>query len=126
MPEPRMTGYFGRGRQLLIGKFLFSGHLIEAPGMSIWDTSARVDTARYLAHGFDWLDDLVLFPIGEVLDYKPGFGMTFNAYNFLEIKKGQIVNATTISLEFYKKNFQKCHAFLSKKDLIALKEKLAN
>ena len=58
MPEPRMTGYFGRGRQLLIGKFLFSGHLIEAPGMSIWDTSARVDTARYLAHGFDWLDDL--------------------------------------------------------------------
>ena len=57
-PEPKMIGHFARGRQLLAGNFLFSGHLIEAPGVSIWEAAARVDTATETAHGFNWLDDL--------------------------------------------------------------------
>ncbi len=57
-PEPKMIGHFARGRQLLAGNFLFSGHLIEAPGVTIWDAAARVDTATEAAHGFNWLDDL--------------------------------------------------------------------
>lgn len=57
-PEPKMIGHFARGRQLLAGNFLFSGHLLEAPGVNIWDAAARVDTATAGAHGFAWLDDL--------------------------------------------------------------------
>lgn len=42
----------------MAGNFLFSGHLIEAPGISIWDAADRIspDTAR--GQGFGWLDDL--------------------------------------------------------------------
>ena len=57
-PEPKMIGHYARGRQLLAGNFLFSGHLLEAPGASIWDAAARVDTSTNDAHGFTWLDDL--------------------------------------------------------------------
>lgn len=57
-PEPKMIGYYARGRQLLAGNYLFSGHLIEAPGVSIWDAAERVDTSVNAAHGFAWLDDL--------------------------------------------------------------------
>lgn len=57
-PEPRMIGHFARGRQLLAGNFLFSGHLIEAPGASLWDAAARVEGSDDIAHGFAWLDDL--------------------------------------------------------------------
>ncbi|MBU2992107.1 heparinase II/III family protein [Octadecabacter sp. 1_MG-2023] len=57
-PEPKMIGHFARGRQLLAGNFLFSGHLIEAPGVSLWEAAARVDTSTNAAHGFAWLDDM--------------------------------------------------------------------
>lgn len=57
-PEPKMIGHYARGRQLLAGNFLFSGHLLEAPGANIWDAAARVDTATNTVHGFTWLDDL--------------------------------------------------------------------
>jgi len=57
-PEPRLIGRFARGRQLVAGNFLFSGHLIEAPGASIWSAAVRVDNAIETAHGFNWLDDL--------------------------------------------------------------------
>lgn len=57
-PEPKMIGHVSRGRQLLAGNFLFSGHLIEAPGVSLWEAAARVDTSTNAAHGFAWLDDL--------------------------------------------------------------------
>lgn len=57
-PEPKMIGHYARGRQLLAGNFLFSGHLLEAPGVSIWDAAERVDTSADFAHGFAWLDDL--------------------------------------------------------------------
>ncbi|WP_281980851.1 heparinase II/III family protein [Thalassorhabdomicrobium marinisediminis] len=63
-PEPKMIGHFARGRQLLAGNFLFRGHLIEAPGASIWDAAERVDTATAASHGFTWLDDLAA--VGDV------------------------------------------------------------
>ena len=63
-PEPKMIGHFARGRQLLAGNFLFSGHLIEAPSTSIWEAAERVDTSTNSAHGFEWLDDLAA--VGDV------------------------------------------------------------
>jgi uncharacterized heparinase superfamily protein len=57
-PEPKMIGHYSRGRQLLAGNFLFSGHLIEAPGINLWEAAKRVTTSTNSAHGFAWLDDL--------------------------------------------------------------------
>lgn len=57
-PEPRIIGSVARGQQLLAGNFMFSGHLIEAPGASIWDAADRVAAQSALGQGFTWLDDL--------------------------------------------------------------------
>ncbi|MDE0968825.1 MAG: heparinase II/III family protein [Octadecabacter sp.] len=57
-PEPKMIGHYARGRQLLAGNFLFSGHLIEAPGINLWEAAGRVTTSTNSVHGFAWLDDL--------------------------------------------------------------------
>ncbi len=58
-PEPRSIGHYARGRQLIAGNFLFSGHLIEAPATSIWDV-APSETPHIIAQlqGCGWLDDL--------------------------------------------------------------------
>jgi uncharacterized heparinase superfamily protein len=58
-PEPRTIGSFARGRQLIAGNYLFSGHLLTARGTDLWDLPAP--DAGFLAeiHGFSWLDDLV-------------------------------------------------------------------
>jgi len=37
---------------------LHARHLIEAPGVSLWDAAERVSTATDAAHGFAWLDDM--------------------------------------------------------------------
>ncbi|MFT4150836.1 MAG: heparinase II/III family protein [Paracoccaceae bacterium] len=57
-PEPRTIGLFGRGKQLIAGNLLFAGHLVQAPGRSLWDIAPP--DAAYAAelHGFAWLDDL--------------------------------------------------------------------
>lgn len=57
-PEPKMIGHFARGRQLLAGNFLFSGQLVEAAGVSIWDAAAQADASTNDVHGFAWLDDM--------------------------------------------------------------------
>lgn len=57
-PEPKMIGHYARGRQLLAGNFLFSGHLIEAPDTSIWDAAIQAPTPTNDVHGFAWLDDM--------------------------------------------------------------------
>lgn len=57
-PEPRSIGLFSRGKQLVAGNFLFAGHLIEAPGQSIWDLRAPDAPFAAEIHGFGWLDDL--------------------------------------------------------------------
>ncbi|WP_373634797.1 heparinase II/III family protein [Yoonia sp. SS1-5] len=57
-PEPRTIGRVARGRQLVDGKFLFSGLLVEEPGRSIWDVAPhRSDIGREI-QGCTWLDDL--------------------------------------------------------------------
>lgn len=72
----------------------------------------------------DWIDDLILLPLGEPVDYKQGFGISFKEYKLLEVKHGELIGSKKFPLEFYKKIFNKCHLFLRKKDLIQLKEKL--
>ena len=57
-PEPKTVGRFARGRQLIAGHFLFAGHLVEAPGQSIWDLGAPDAAFEAERHGFTWLDDL--------------------------------------------------------------------
>lgn len=57
-PEPRTIGSFARGRQLIGGNLLFAGHLIEAPGTSLWNVTAPDDPYDAERHGFGWLDDL--------------------------------------------------------------------
>ncbi len=57
-PEPRSVGHFGRGRQLVAGRFLLGGQLIEAPRETIWDIGDKGDPYAIALHGFAWLDDL--------------------------------------------------------------------
>ncbi|WP_375174314.1 heparinase II/III family protein [Pseudooceanicola sp.] len=57
-PEPRTIGSFARGRQLVAGNFIFSGHLVEDSGADIW--ALPFPDAAFLneIHGFTWLDDM--------------------------------------------------------------------
>ncbi|MBV0913369.1 heparinase II/III family protein [Anianabacter salinae] len=57
-PEPRTIGRFAKGRQIIGGQFLFAGHLIEAPGVSIWDIKSPDLAFETELHSFEWLDDL--------------------------------------------------------------------
>ena len=57
-PEPRTIGSFARGRQLVAGNYLFSGHLYEGQGTRLWDVEAPDDAWLDEIHGFAWLDDL--------------------------------------------------------------------
>jgi uncharacterized heparinase superfamily protein len=57
-PEPRSIGHYARGRQLVAGNFLFSGYLIEAPGLLIWDIAIPDPAFKDEVQGFAWLDDL--------------------------------------------------------------------
>jgi len=57
-PEPRTIGSQARGRQLLVGNFLFAGFLIEGPGVSIWNLPMPDRAFESALHGCTWLDDL--------------------------------------------------------------------
>ncbi|MFN3576714.1 MAG: heparinase II/III family protein, partial [Tabrizicola sp.] len=57
-PEPRSIGQLTRGRQLVQGTVLLAGHLVEAPGGSLWEIDAPDPAFAAEAHGFAWLDDL--------------------------------------------------------------------
>lgn len=57
-PEPKTIGSFARGKQLCAGNFVFAGHLVEAPGRSIWDLPVPDPGFEEELHGFAWLDDL--------------------------------------------------------------------
>ena len=58
LPEPRSIGSFARGRQLVAGNFLFSGHLLQQPETCMWDLEAPEAAFCDDLHGFGWLDDL--------------------------------------------------------------------
>ncbi|WP_127902628.1 heparinase II/III family protein [Solirhodobacter olei] len=57
-PEPRTIGSFARGRQLVAGNFLFSGSLVEGPGVGLWDLPMPDAAFEEALQGFAWLDDL--------------------------------------------------------------------
>lgn len=57
-PEPRSSGSFARGRQLLSGNFQFSGHILRHPNIAIWDLACPDHLFETEIHGFEWLDDL--------------------------------------------------------------------
>ncbi|KEO54198.1 heparinase II/III family protein [Thioclava pacifica] len=57
-PEPRTIGSFAKGRQLIQGNFLFSGFLIEGPGVNIWDLPMPDPAFEEALQGCGWLDDL--------------------------------------------------------------------
>ncbi|MEM6720906.1 MAG: hypothetical protein AAF611_16365 [Bacteroidota bacterium] len=72
----------------------------------------------------DWIDDIIVLPHGEPLDYEQGFGIAYSEYELLEVKHGELLNSKKVSLEAYKKVVNKWHVFLRKKDLLLLKKKL--
>lgn len=57
-PEPRSIGVVVRGQQLVAGKFLFSGLLVESPDLSIWEIAEQNQIVGDEIHGSTWLDDL--------------------------------------------------------------------
>ncbi len=81
-PAPRAIGSFVRGEQLLAGRFIFSGHLVEAPETSLWNL--RPPSAAFLeaTQSFGWLDDLAALGGGGarkhaqtwLLEWIGGFG----------------------------------------------------
>ena len=57
-PEPLSIGSYRKGRQIVAGKLMFAGELIEAPDISLWDVEMPSADFSSEAHGFLWLDDL--------------------------------------------------------------------
>jgi len=57
-PEPRTIGRAWRGRDLIAGRFLFAGTLVEAPGSSPFALDVSDPGFAAEVQGFLWLDDL--------------------------------------------------------------------
>lgn len=57
-PEPRTIGLYVRGKQLLAGRFVAGGQMIDRPGQPIWNLPLSDAAAQRDLHGFAWLDDL--------------------------------------------------------------------
>ena len=57
-PEPRTIGVVARGKQLIVGNFLFAGLLVEGPDRSIWDIATENPAITDELHGCAWLEDL--------------------------------------------------------------------
>ena len=82
-PEPRTIGSFERGQQLVSGRVLITGHVMEFGDGSVWSLPPSSDLFAAELHGFGWLDDLAAF--GDqgaktkaqawVLEWILGFGM---------------------------------------------------
>jgi uncharacterized heparinase superfamily protein len=82
-PEPWTIGDFERGQQLVSGKVLITGHMMDVGENSIWSQSPQSELFATELQGFGWLDDLAA--LGDqaakykaqswVLDWISGFGM---------------------------------------------------
>ena len=82
-PEPWTIGNFERGQQLVSGKVLITGHLMDIEEKSIWSQSPPSELFAIELQGFGWLDDLAA--LGDwaakykaqswVLDWISGFDM---------------------------------------------------
>ena len=58
-PQPRTLGSAIAGRHLIAGQFQFAGHLITAPGRSVWTILPPEPAFEQAMQGFHWLDDLM-------------------------------------------------------------------
>ena len=58
-PQPRTLGSAIAGRHLMAGQFRFAGHLVTAPGRSVWTILPPVPAFEQALQGFHWLDDLM-------------------------------------------------------------------
>ncbi len=57
-PEPRTIGSFAKGRQLMVGNFLFAGNLVADADLNMWSLDMPELAFEEELHGFAWLDDL--------------------------------------------------------------------
>ncbi len=57
-PEPRTIGRVSTGQQLVAGKVLLAGHLLDLDESSIWDMPAPSHAFTEALQGFGWMDDL--------------------------------------------------------------------
>lgn len=57
-PEPRTIGSFARGQQLVAGKLLLAGYLIESQDTGLWEVKSPAPAFEAERQGFAWLDDL--------------------------------------------------------------------
>lgn len=58
-PQPRLIGSARAGQHLVAGQFHFAGHLVSAPGRSVWTILPPDPAFAQELQGFLWLDDLV-------------------------------------------------------------------
>jgi len=81
-PEPWTTGDFDRGEQILSGKIVFTGHVMDIGENSIWNHKPPSPLFAAELHGFRWLDDLATYGDARamgtaqawILDWIDGFG----------------------------------------------------
>ena len=82
-PEPWTIGSFDRGQQLVSGRVLTTGHIMEISEGSVWSLPPPSDLFAAELHGFEFLDDLAAFGDHSaktkaqawVLEWISGFGM---------------------------------------------------
>ena len=82
-PEPCTIGQFEIGQQLVSGKFLITGGVMDFGKGSIWSIAPPSDLVGAELHGFGWLDDLAA--LGDkhakakaqawIISWIAGFGM---------------------------------------------------
>ena len=58
-PQPRTIGFARAGQHLVQGQFQFAGHLVPAPGRSVWTILPPSPGFARELQEFLWLDDLV-------------------------------------------------------------------
>ncbi|MBI6628489.1 heparinase II/III family protein [Pontibaca salina] len=57
-PEPRIIGSSARGQQVVAGKLLLAGYLVESQDTGLWEVKPPAPAFEAERQGFVWLDDL--------------------------------------------------------------------
>ena len=76
-PEPRTMGSFAKGKQLAAGNFQFGGHLVQQPGVALWDLPVPDKAFADEMDGFGWLDDLAAVGDGTTRKLAQQWTMTW-------------------------------------------------
>ncbi len=73
----------------------------------------------------DWVNTLLLIPLGDAKDYQTGSGVTFENYNLLEFKSGKLYFEKKFNLQKYRLLIgKKYYGFLEQEELKKLKYNL--